>query len=572
MLMLYYYLGFVGPCELLRNKLQNRYKKQDWSVSITSGPKIEPEMFVQLALVKKQKLRPEDKTKDEYFSMFLRGSVDDILQKKERVELKTMFGHKSSTVKFLLIEGAPGIGKTRLSCYLCTKWAEGELLQQYDLVIFVPLRRFQTECNEKHSINLTTLINLYLTGKKGQEASEQLSDGGCSRALVILDGWDELAPPQRREHSFFYDIISGNSPDFENASVIVTSRCSVSSLLYKFAKRRIEVLGFDSTQVDQYVIAHVPVKQEVVFAHFKKFPNIRALSHIPLTLSIICNILQEYESLPLTLTELYDLYIRNNLYIGLRKCKSLKHEVLGLPSLDKLPEDIDPDFKCLTELAMNGFVDDQLVFESSHLANVGLKVVPGFDAFGLLSTIPCHVGAGNEVYYQFRHLTMQEFLAAKYIVDLKLDKRLQFIEKHRLEPKYQVVWKFFSGITHLSDKETRESIISTTNANNNKDVLLLLHCVYEAHNVKVCREAAVHLKRKMKLDNYPMNTTDCLCLAYMLAQSGGRWHITMRGCNMGSMGISTFYSHLVDQQDHGDSLKEGDDEDSPAGLSISTLE
>lgn len=157
MLMLYCYLGFVGPCELLRNKLQNRYKKQDWSASITSGPKIEPEMFVQLALVKKQKLRPEDKTKDEYFSMFLRGSVDDILQKKERVELKTMFGHKSSTVKFLLIEGAPGIGKTRLSCHLCTKWAEGELLQQYDLVIFVPLRRFQTECNEKtqHQLDYT---------------------------------------------------------------------------------------------------------------------------------------------------------------------------------------------------------------------------------------------------------------------------------------------------------------------------------------------------------------------------------------------------------------------------------
>ena len=157
---------------------------------------------------------------------------------------------------------------------------------------------------------------------------------------------------------------------------------------------------------------------------------------------------------------------------------------------------------------------------------------------------------------------MQEFLAAKYIVDLKrILEKLKYLSDYRLEPKYQVVWKFFSGITHLSDKEMRQCIISKTNTNNNKDVMFLLHCVYEAHSVDVCLEAALHLKRKLKLNNHSLNTTDCLCLAYVLAQSGGEWHIKMRGCNMGSIGISMFYSQLIDQQ-----------EQSTVKLSISTLE
>ena len=518
-------------------------------------------MFVQLALVKKQNFSSEDKAKDDYFRKFLRGSVDDILLKKERVKLKTLFSEKRCSKNFVLIEGAPGIGKTRLACYLCTKWAKGELLKQYNLVIFVPLRRFQAECSTNQSVH--TFIRLYLNSEKGKRASEELANNGCRNTLLILEGWDELAPEYRSEPSFFHDIISDNSPDFQNASIIVTSRCSVSSSLYDYADKRVEVLGFDSKQVDEYIATHIPPTQkDLVISHFKKFPNIRALSHIPLTLSIICNILQEHGSLPITLTELYDLYIRNNLLSGLRKSKALKSELFGLSSLDDLPEEVAKDFTKLTKLAMNGFVNDKLVFRKRHLTEQKIKVEPGYDAYGLLSTIPCHVGAGNEVYYQFRHLTMQEFLAAKYIVDLKrILEKLKYLSDYRLEPKYQVVWKFFSGITHLSDKEMRQCIISKTNTNNNKDVMFLLHCVYEAHSVDVCLEAALHLKRKLKLNNHSLNTTDCLCLAYVLAQSGGEWHIKMRGCNMGSIGISMFYSQLIDQQ-----------EQSTVKLSISTLE
>ena len=40
----------------------------------------------------------------------------------------------------MLIIGAPGIGKTSLVRWLCLGWAQGKLLQHYDMVILLQLR------------------------------------------------------------------------------------------------------------------------------------------------------------------------------------------------------------------------------------------------------------------------------------------------------------------------------------------------------------------------------------------------------------------------------------------------
>ena len=71
----------------------------------------------------------------------LTGKVDDILMKKIPIELKDVFEKiKEGQQKKVLIEGAPGCGKSTLSLHICHRWIDGQLFQEYSQVILVQLR------------------------------------------------------------------------------------------------------------------------------------------------------------------------------------------------------------------------------------------------------------------------------------------------------------------------------------------------------------------------------------------------------------------------------------------------
>lgn len=539
----------LPPEELFAQKLKEQYSKPEWILKSVSDPKPQKEFFVQLALVTKANLNANDKLTDKLLQQTLHGSVDDICNKKVLIDLNTLFGHKKGRrikIEKILIEGAPGIGKTRLACYLCSKWAERELLQYYELVILVPLRRFQLGKHSTEKLDIHDIIELYLKSDKADKLCEELSNNGCRNTLVILEGWDELDPVLRKENSFFHDIVTGSAPQFSNASVIVTSRCTVSDTLYDCMDRRIEVLGFDSEHIDRYIASHLPDKKDMILSHFQKYPNIRALAHIPLTLSIICNIVHKDGRIPLTLTELYDLYLLNSLLGSLKKLQpSLR--LTGLSSLSDLPSDVSQILKALSHLALNGFRKDRFVFRRKHLQKVGLPIDSDdrFDGYGLLNSVPCQIKVGHDQFYQFLHLTIQEYLAAYSLLNLDLNRRLEILDELRLQKKFQVVCRFYSGLTKLSDDAAKKAIIQKTRKNNNEDLLLLLHCLYEMQDPRICSEAALYLDRKLKLDNKSLNATDCLCLAYTVVNAGGSWELSMRLCNIGSHGLDAFYSHLL---------------------------
>ena len=540
-------ISSTDPLISLANKLRQLYKLPKWSTINACDPKKHFNLFVKLALIEKSKPSMKEMLTDKFFRKTLHGLIDDILQKKQSIEIENLFSRKKGQTEKLLIDGAPGIGKTQLACYLCTMWAEGELLNQYELVIFVRLRCFQAKSADKE-FGLYDLIKHYISGEAGKCIAENLALNGCLNTLFILDGWDELAPSLREEFSFFHSIVSGDSGDFLNASVMVTSRSTVSNSLCPYVDKHIEVLGFDSEQIKEYISLCVPHNKEVVLSHFKRFPNIQALSHIPLTLNIICSIVDN-DMLPSTLTPLYDIYTRRILLANLRKYQELP----TLPSLKELPAESLGIIKFLARLAWKGLAEDNLVFERSDLEKgLDIKVPPNFDGYGLLTSIPYDDGVGDSCLYQFCHLTVQEYLAAWYIsVELGHKETQMLFDEKRFDfnaRKYHVVWKFFSGLTKLCSKSAQEAIISKTRIKSNDDVMLLLHCIYEAGDPNVCAAAATHLCQELHVDNKQLNAVDCLCIAYMLANTGGKWTLNMRGCNMGTDGFDTLYSNLLRQQ------------------------
>ncbi len=87
-----------------------------------------------------------------------------------------------------------------------------------------------------------------------------------------------------------------------------------------------------------------------------------------------------------------------------------------------MPTEIIKCLDCLSEIAFTGMTQDKLVFE-----HIEVTKERGALSLGLLNLIKC-TGILEAHYYQFLHLTIQEFLAARHLALTKSnEEKLEFI-------------------------------------------------------------------------------------------------------------------------------------------------
>ncbi len=169
-----------------------------------------------LALITREKLYG-DGGDDEYTKRTLRGDKDDIRYKKSPTTLSTL-GHlpDGSPARLVLVEGAPGVGKTTFSLQASIKWANKELLKDTAVLFLLPLRDF----NVQSINNIDELVALINPGDK--LLVEELEANKGEETAFWLDGWDEIASTLDDQSSFYEKLVSGEI--LPKARVIVTSR------------------------------------------------------------------------------------------------------------------------------------------------------------------------------------------------------------------------------------------------------------------------------------------------------------------------------------------------------------
>ena len=311
----------------------------------------------------------------------------------------------------MLVEGAPGVGKSTFAWEACRKWAEGEILEDFELVILIKLR----DDSIRKAICLGDLIQYPRDPTIRQAVIDEITKSGGKGVLLLLEGYDELPTSLRDEASLVRDVINGNQ--FDAGTVLVTSRhwASQPFLLPSNTSRpvsqHVEILGFTGENIKDYVSSMLE-KEPSLLKDFQQYleicPHIHSMMYIPLNCAIVVDVYRhskkENTIIPKTTTELY---------LSLTQSLLLRHTYPECESITlvDLPLSIKSNFDNLTKLAYKGICINQrqVIFTEEEL-------LCGLDTLGFMqSSMELYVDEGAKKSFNFLHLTIQEFLAAYHI-------------------------------------------------------------------------------------------------------------------------------------------------------------
>ena len=471
--------------------LKDKYKE----MSVLPDPDWPPAMatkdhYTNLAIIERERDSylgdDEVKARD-----YVHGRIDKILGEKKPINLEEAFypiiNLRNESRLTILMDGAPGVGKTTITRKLCIDWANGNILQEYQLVLLVPLRELKMSQQEVLDESNILFGDETALRKKVWQYIEKYSG---SNVLFIFDGFDELSSKQREliGNSLLVRMIKGEA--LFRSSIVVTSRPYASKSLKDFRRvnRHIEVLGFTENQIADCVSQNLPEENEKkLLQSLKERQDIRSLCYIPLNCRIVLFVYKHNNyDLPETLTQLYEIFILHTIKHYADRISSDSHfleEIVDADCYDALPISVKDQLCSLSKMAFLGIQEDKLVFTRHELQKQELLTL------GLLTSLFIRSNVNQIKHFQFLHLTIQEFLAAKYLASgcLSNGEVYRIFQENIFDDRYRMTFLFLAGLTKFNFLEPNKPILEEscnflTNSDSKARILFLSHLLHESKN------------------------------------------------------------------------------------------
>ena len=398
----------------------------------------------------------------------------------------------------ILIKGEPGIGKTTILRHIAKQWAEGKLLQRFQLVILIQLGHIPSS----RISNLESLLEYHShdypdTASVARELGRTGGEGIC----FLLDALDEYSPQTLTHSDYIYKLIRGDR--LPNAALMVTSRPSASYRWQQEFQRKIVVVGFVRNQIQQYINALPASTATTLSECINRYQNVKRISYLPLHLAMMTYLALHSEKVSLldldTETRIYHMFV--NLTFRQRHKES-----------ENLDEVHSQAFSALSKAAFDATTKHSDSKTSLRLHHLNPELRAKVESFSILTIYKRHEGDTIGERFTFSHYTFQEFFAAYYLTTLPHEEQMQALKiYHCTSP---LMWRFFFGLLRAHSSKNTTKLFETFAHIHRMNDTLTMKCAYELKQTSIAEVLFQTLSHTIEIKAEPQ---ECEALGYVLS-------------------------------------------------------
>ncbi|XP_048019524.1 NLR family CARD domain-containing protein 3-like isoform X1 [Megalobrama amblycephala] len=351
-------------------------------------------------------------------------------------------------IKTVLTKGIAGIGKTISVQKFILDWAEEKANQDVDFMFVLPFRELNLIQDHQYSLH-RLLLDFH---PELQDLDTKIYEE--SKVVFIFDGLDEsrmtlmFSDAQKvsdvTETSsvgvLMSKLIKGEL--LPSALIWITSRpAAANQIPSKYINRLTEIQGFNEPQKEEYFRKRISDEHQAsrIISHIRRARSLHIMCHIPVFCWISSTVLQKLlkedlsAEIPQTLTEMYIHFLLIQINMRNQKYEERYPEKLLQSNREVIVK--------LAEVAFNQLMKGNVMFYEEDLRESGIDVTDASVYSGICTEIFKEESVIHQrKIYSFIHLSIQEFLAAFYVLYCHLTNNkqtLQFLgEKYKHDHEY----------------------------------------------------------------------------------------------------------------------------------------
>ena len=438
----------------------------------------------------------------------------------------------------VLVTGKAGIGKTLFCQKLIKDWADNKLFRS----------RANAELPDFKFTYLLTFRQLNLLGddpvtlKDILNRSSVLDDHSniddsifeyilhhSEEVLIIIDGYDEYSqrqyiasdsdekyPNNAKEKmpvaALCAKLIKGKI--LRGSVVMITSRPDESDEMKAkdiYFDRYVEITGFSEPQVKEYIgkyFRNNDRMKNIVMDHITKNVNLVSFAHVPVLCFLMCSYFEytlqqpkKNNPLPVKTSDLYDEVV--HMFVQ-------KHDRKKSASVEETLDE-------LSKLAAQLLEERKFLFLKEDLKTLNLHELESLCGSGLLHCGPPFRTSFSATtkHFCFTHLTLQEYLAARW-----------FVKTRKIPPgdvSTEVVLLMSGILSEFVKKLIIEKILSVPLTNTTTKGLLISKCLLQYEDIEFSKEIVKEFRNvfcprvgHFCLSGFGRANVDCIAVSFAL--------------------------------------------------------
>ncbi|KAL1277168.1 hypothetical protein QQF64_023841, partial [Cirrhinus molitorella] len=420
-------------------------------------------------------------------------------------------------IKTVLTKGIAGIGKTVSVQKFILDWVEGEANQDVDFMFVLPFRELNLIRDHQYSLHKLLL-----------DFHPELKDLDSNiyekcKAVFIFDGLDES-----RISLMFSDnqkvcdmtktssvgVLMSNLIKGEllpSALIWITSRpAAANQIPSEYVNRLTEIQGFNDHQKEEYFRKRISDQHQAnrIISHIRRSRSLHIMCHIPvfcwISATVLQKLLEEDDSaeIPQTLTEMYIHFLLIQINMRNQKYEERDTEKLLQANREVIVK--------LAEVAFNQLMKGNVMFYEEDLIESGIDVTDASVYSGICTEIFKEESMIHQrKVYSFIHLSVQEFLAAFFVLYCYVMKNMEPLQYclygllrsaldtalRRVNGHLDLFLRFLLGVSLESNQRLLQNLLTHTEKSS-----------------KSIRRTTHYIKKRIKDDDYDCDY-DCYRLS-----------------------------------------------------------